>query len=104
MGGHVKGDTSTVGILPERRALDCALGWVQTDSMARKQASGGIGWRDGNGVRIDRSTYSLGTGTFLSEDMAACEDGSLADQIALAQALGMPSPGSVSGLPACSQG
>lgn len=50
--------------------------------------------------RIDRSTYCWGTGTFLSEDMAACEDGSLADQIALAQALGMPNvQGAVSGLP-----
>lgn len=48
--------------------------------------------------RIDRSTYCCGTGTFLSEDMAACEDGSLADQIALAQALGMVQ-GLVSGLP-----
>lgn len=40
--------------------------------------------------RIDRSTPVLGTGTFLSEDVAPCEDGYLADQIALAQALGMP--------------
>lgn len=35
--------------------------------------------------RIDRPRYSFGTGTFLSEDVAACEDGYLADQIALAQ-------------------
>lgn len=47
--------------------------------------------------RIDRPRYLFGTGTFLSEYTAACEDGSLADQIALAQVLGLPSQGSVSG-------
>lgn len=90
-----------MGILPAtaRAWLRYALG---TDSMAwaRKQARGGSGWRDGNGVELTDPRYFFGTGTFLSEDIAACEDGSLADQIALAQALGMPSQGSVSGLPA----
>lgn len=51
--------------------------------MARKQATGGIGWRHGNGVELTDPRYSSGTGTFLSEDIAACEDGSSADQIAL---------------------
>lgn len=64
--------------------LRYALG---TESMARKQATGGIGGRDGNGVELTDPRYCFGTGTFLSEMMAACEDGSLADQIALAQAL-----------------
>lgn len=85
---------------PTARAWLCyALG---TDSIAwaRKQATGGIGWRDGNGVELTDPRYSFRTGTFLSENIAACEDGSLADQIALAQALGLPSQGPVSGPPA----
>lgn len=55
---------------------------------------------NGSGVELTDPRHFLGTGTFLSEHVAACEDGSLADQIALALALRRPSQGSVSGLPA----
>lgn len=51
--------------------------------MVRKQATERCGWRDGNGVELTLSRYFSGTGTFLSKDIAACEDGPLADQIAL---------------------
>lgn len=69
--------------------------------MAREQATKGIGRRDGSGVELTSPRYSFGTGTFFSEDVAACEDGYLADQIALAlRHLVCRSQGSVSGLPA----